>query len=368
MPTTTFLGAGHVCSACILSVEKGTRMQEKVRALRKINIFYAWQSDLPHKFNRNAIKIALHTIASELEEEFSTKPLGPIKIVIDEATRDLPGSPHIPTAILEKIQAADVFVADVSTINNSETNEAKRTPNPNVVFELGYAVAYLGWERVLLLCNEVYGTLKTLPFDFDRQRASPFRLAEGTGSQNELVKLLRLAISLILDKNPLRPTPTRFDLIQTQRDRDTTNLRWFLESIHWPTLDEHIASGPQYLSMASAVFFDQANAIVSSSTFHLYDKKLKRAVLNFVRFWGESMKYDHYVPMKSKNAYIFKHGHPSQAATERADWNYMEAQRGKLRKAADSLLKIIREKFPEIDIKAMSDATAARYDAEMAEG
>jgi hypothetical protein len=121
----------------------------KPQIVRSIKIFYAWQSDLPGKFNRYAIKNGLRLARAEIEEEFSTKLDETTEIVIDEATRDLPGSPHIPTAILQKIQAADVFVADVSAINSEQPDESKKTPNPNVVFELGHAVAHLGWERVL---------------------------------------------------------------------------------------------------------------------------------------------------------------------------------------------------------------------------
>src|SRR5258706_7332995 len=161
---------------------------------RSIKVFYAWQSDLPAKFNRTAVKKCLRLASGELEEQLSTETQQ-TEVVIDEATRDCPGSPNIPASILEKIQASDVFVADVSIIN-SESDD-KTTPNPNVVFELGYAVANLGWERVILLINEVHGKVELLPFDFDRHRATPFTLAESKGTPKELTKTLTGAISLI---------------------------------------------------------------------------------------------------------------------------------------------------------------------------
>ncbi|HVB08123.1 MAG TPA: hypothetical protein VNF00_04180 [Candidatus Acidoferrales bacterium] len=223
----------------------------------KISIFYAWETDLPTKFNRYAIKKALRSASAELEEKFSTDSGKTVEIVIDEATRDLPGSPHIPTAILTKIRAADVFVGDVSLINTNQLKTSSGTPNPNVVFELGYAVAYLGWERVLLLLNEVHGPVEKLPFDFDRQRVSRFKLAEGgIGSHSALVKLLTTAISLVLQKNPKRPSVKHSDPKQVQRERDLSNLRRLLESVHWPTIDAHISKGAKYLSTASTVFFE----------------------------------------------------------------------------------------------------------------
>lgn len=141
---------------------------------QSLKVFYAWQSDLPAKFNRTAVKKCLRVASGELEEQLSTETRQ-IEILIDEATRDCPGSPNIPASILEKIQASDVFVADVSIINSE--SDYKATPNPNVVFELGYAVANLGWERVILLINESHGKVKRLPFDFDRHRASPLARA-----------------------------------------------------------------------------------------------------------------------------------------------------------------------------------------------
>jgi hypothetical protein len=340
----------------------------KSKSKTTIKIFYAWQSDLPAKFNRHAIKKALQLTAAEIEGQLSEQERSLVEIVIDEATRDLPGSPHIPTAILEKIQAADIFVADVSTINSGQSDESKKTPNPNVVFELGHAVAHLGWERVLLLVNEIHGSVKGLPFDFDRQRASPFKLGEGViGSKSELVQMLTVAISLIINKNPPRPRSGHFDIERAKRERDVTNLRWLLGSLNWPTLDEHIASGAKYLSMDGTLYFDEVTAIISSSTFHLYDEGLKVAVLEFVKHWHDSMKFDHYTPMIGSRAYIFTHGSPTDAAKEDKDWEYMDAARVQLHKAKDVLLSLIREQYPEIDLQASSDSAGVRLARELAD-
>ena len=60
----------------------------------------------------------------------------------------MPGAPDIARAILEKIAAADLIVADISIINGDR--DGRRTPNPNVLIELGYALCALGPERVVL--------------------------------------------------------------------------------------------------------------------------------------------------------------------------------------------------------------------------
>jgi hypothetical protein len=179
--------------------------------------------------------------------------------------------------------------------------------------------------------------------------------------------MLRLAISLILAKDPPRPRASHFDLAEAQRARDLTNLRWFLQSIHLPTIDDHIRTGAKFLSMASTIFFEEVSEIVFSSSFHLYDEVLKEAVLNFVKHWHNSMKYDHYVPMMGARSYIFTRGHSSDSPKEQRDWDYMDKARGELRKSMDSLLNLIREKFPELDIQEISNATGARLNAQMAE-
>jgi hypothetical protein len=45
----------------------------KTKNARSIKIFYAWQSDLPPKFNGHATKKGLRLAGGELEEELSTK-------------------------------------------------------------------------------------------------------------------------------------------------------------------------------------------------------------------------------------------------------------------------------------------------------
>jgi Predicted nucleotide-binding protein containing TIR-like domain len=331
-----------------------------------IRIFFAWQSDLDKKFNKYALKKCLKAAGAELEEMLSLERGNSVEITIDEATRDLPGSPHIPTAILEKIQAADVFVADVSTINSDQLEESKKTPNPNVVFELGYAVAHLGWDRVLLLVNEVHGAVTSLPFDFDRQRATPFKLAaNGVGSAAELTKTLKHHIALILKKNPTLPRAIHFNRAETERERDLTNLRWFLGSVHWPTIDNHVENTPKLLGQASTGLYEEVETILQSSTFHLYDEDLMKAVTKLATHWHNSVTSEYYEGRHGKSAYVFTHGHPSDRVKAEKNYNYLQNERVELGKAATALMKVIRAKFPEVDIAAVSEAAGKRYDADV---
>src|SRR5689334_4322129 len=101
-------------------------------------VFFSWQDDSPRETNTDSIRRALNALAKQ------KGTFAGAKMVPDEATRGTSGSPNIVSKIQEKIDAADAFIADITTISGSGTKSA--CPNPNVVFELGYAVAQLGWD------------------------------------------------------------------------------------------------------------------------------------------------------------------------------------------------------------------------------
>ena len=94
-------------------------------------IFYSWQSDLPNATNRSFIEKALENAAKAIRNDDSIS----VEPVIDRDTAGVPGSPDIATTIFQKIEKADVFVCDVSFINQG--TDARQTPNPNVLLELG---------------------------------------------------------------------------------------------------------------------------------------------------------------------------------------------------------------------------------------
>ena len=139
---------------------------------KKIRVFYSWQSDLPKTTNLNAIRKAIKKASDKIESSQMD-----LKIIQDEATRDTSGSPHIASTILDKISKSDIFIADITTITNDVATRA--CPNPNVLFELGYAVAQLGWDRIILLFNQSFGNFpKDIPFDFVQHRISTYSLDE----------------------------------------------------------------------------------------------------------------------------------------------------------------------------------------------
>lgn len=149
----------------------------------KIKIFYSWQSDLPNNTNRNFIKTALDNIAKLITGNVESADR---EIEIDTATKGIVGAVNIADRILRKIDECDIFVADVSIIgkvdpiNKSEVKGKlrRRTPNPNVLFELGYAWKTLGEEKIILVMNTAYGKFEDLPFDLRGKTMIPYLISK----------------------------------------------------------------------------------------------------------------------------------------------------------------------------------------------
>ena len=131
---------------------------------KEVVVFYSWHTDWPSETNGNAIRSALRIASSRLEKLFSNDRLSEINL--EEATRKR--SRKAGTVSLDKIEVSNIFVCDVTTINHAATGIERKTPNPNVTWELGYAVSRLGWRRIVMLLNKAYGPIEDLPFDFNQ--------------------------------------------------------------------------------------------------------------------------------------------------------------------------------------------------------
>jgi len=309
-------------------------MSEPIR----FTVFYSWQSDLPDASNRGLIRQALRTAASSIE-----KSNGDLIVEIDEATRDVYGRPNIPATILAKINVADIFVCDVSTINTNESG--RKTPNPNVVFELGYAIANLGWERVVLLFNEEFGSFPAdLPFDFDRHRVSEFRSTNppSTKQKKKLSDLVELAISSVITNNPEKPNSAESPE-EKKRARDIENLHWVLSTLHLPTLDQHILDCPHMLMDKVLHFWEGFNGVMTNSLFHLYDQKLAELFHNYHIAFHETVRHGEcYHPNMNSSAYIFTNPGDMPLDDDKEEiWK-------SIRESADQMHEIIREILAEI--------------------
>lgn len=134
------------------------------------NIFYSWQSDLPNNENRGFIESCISAAIKELNkmEEFH------LELNLDRDTKNELGTPDIVNTIFSKIERSKLFIADISIINKDSGD--RKTPNPNVLLELGYAAKVLGWEKVICIFNTDYGDFSELPFDLRFRRPLSYSL------------------------------------------------------------------------------------------------------------------------------------------------------------------------------------------------
>ncbi len=156
-------------------------------------IFFAWQLDTPSEQNKSFIWRALTDAAGAPHQnahpEMSPRP--------ETDTEGIPGMPNIVEAIFNRIRACSVFVADLTFVGS--TSSGKRTPNPNVLIELGFAARSIGWDRTILVLNSAFGDAKDLPFDILQHRwPIEYRLTEHTQVREKRYAILAEALSAAL--------------------------------------------------------------------------------------------------------------------------------------------------------------------------
>ncbi|WP_286754596.1 MULTISPECIES: hypothetical protein [Sphingobacterium] len=134
---------------------------ETVKDKDTIILFYSWQTDNPD--TRSFIWKGIREIEKAFEKEGK-------KLKVESDMRETSGSQNIPATIFEKIEASDIFLADVNIVAKSLTRENNFSPNPNVMIELGFAAAKLGWDKIIMVMDTEQYKIEDLPFDI-RQRS-----------------------------------------------------------------------------------------------------------------------------------------------------------------------------------------------------
>jgi hypothetical protein len=169
------------------------------------SVFWSWQSDLDARVTRDLVRDALAHAIELLHAEMDERP------ELTSDTKGVPGSPDIVATILAKIEAAAVFVGDVTPIAVSESGKA--LANPNVLIELGYAKKAIGLERIILIWNTAFegAVPERLPFDLRGRRAPiGFHLPPGaskTDLASERAKLQAVFVEALRGSLQLTAAP-----------------------------------------------------------------------------------------------------------------------------------------------------------------
>lgn len=132
-------------------------------------IFYSWQSDLPNNKCRGFIQSCIEMAVADIQRERVH-----LEVAIDRDTQHVTGTPDIAEAIFSKIDQSHIFIADISIINSEATG--RKTPNPNVLVELGYAAKTIGWSNIICVFNGEFGEIEDLPFDLRFRRPLIYKI------------------------------------------------------------------------------------------------------------------------------------------------------------------------------------------------
>ncbi len=327
-------------------------------ANKRIRIFYSWQSDSPPETNHNGIRNALRKAIRQLKPQYPD-----IDLILDEATRETSGAINIASKIIEKLERADIVIADITSVTSPR---AKRPcPNPNVSYELGYAVGQVGWDRVVLLFNTALAKFPgDLPFDFNQNRTSPYTLKVGASpaDREKLVSLALVSIKAVLDLNPKRPSELKgVPQEKIEHNHDVKQIKWLMESLHLPTIDEFVENIPKRISNRSIWHWENFNGIVGNSLFELYDPALKDLVARFHRAWLRALSHDeYYVDNNGGTGSIFHHEHRlALRGDEEGAWADILNARNEMRVSLDAILERLRAAYHKVDI-SKTNRTAHR--------
>lgn len=142
-----------------LEIDEGSWILDEIKRTR-VSLFFAWQSDFGP--SRNQISDALKRLESEAAQWLMPSPL-----VIELAVEPEDGAVRIDSSLQDKIARTDLFVADVTPVYRYS---GKLCPNPNVLVEIGFALAALAPPQIILIeraRDDVPGdgVPGTLPFD-----------------------------------------------------------------------------------------------------------------------------------------------------------------------------------------------------------
>ena len=166
-------------------------------------VFWSWQADLPAKSNREFIRNCLAEAVKQVSTALDVDEME--RVDLDHDTKDTLGMVDISEAVLNKIRACAVMVADVTPI--ATTEPGKSLPNPNVMVELGYAMASIGFGRIIAILNTANGDKEeALPFDIRNRRILTYTLsteaskAERDAERKTLIRELTGAIKINITK------------------------------------------------------------------------------------------------------------------------------------------------------------------------
>ena len=250
-------------------------------------VFFSWQSDLPE--TRNTVQGALERAVRNLNTARSLE----VELRVDQDAGGIAGWPEITQTILKKIEQCEIVVADITPVTGIHSGY-RLSPNPNVMLELGYALATgLGRTRIICVVNSVYlpqGDLKHLPFDVRGSRPLTFSLSDRAtrgvvaGQEDPVGNSERANLSKRLE----RALDTVLNAIQVDRANRLLNLTPHLVTDKLERFQVVIEAGSLAPFEATYSITEPSGNLLSG--FMLHPARLAPDGVNPVRFRSETLK------------------------------------------------------------------------------
>lgn len=121
-----------------------------------------------------------------------------------------------------------MVVADVTIVG---TVDGRPYCNPNVLVEVGFALASIGESRVILVMNTAHGEQSDLPFDLRSRRTLGYCLtaeSDRAAVKQQLAGQLEHAIRLIADSLRHTETPAPLRTIEIAINESIESIEWWL--------------------------------------------------------------------------------------------------------------------------------------------
>ena len=276
-------------------------------------IFYSWQSDLKPSQYRYFIEKCLKNALNELEHDAN------IYMEFDRDTFGMNGSPDITQTIFDKIDKSVLFVCDISIVSSLET---KKTPNPNVLIELGYALSKLGWEHIICLFDGNTGSINDLPFDLRQKRITVFN-PENPKEEKRITDILKQNIEeLFVDGKLFNPLN---DYMKGRIDKNILDIAKQIANLIFGTytMSEGLLHVKDLINLDNNTILDKISAckfpgFILMNTYETTESQLRdilKEILSssyFPKFWSYTMlklidwlrQYKYMFSPRNKNLYV----------------------------------------------------------------
>lgn len=268
---------------------------------------------------------------------------------------------------MQKISLSQIVVSDITLITGR--SKKRSYPNPNVMFELGYAVAEIGWNRIIALTNDKYGFKpENLPFDINSQRVSPYN---SENSKKDLENLLTSAIETIIIKNPKTPQELRgVTPEKVMHEKDVERISQLMSYMHTYTIETFLSDLPNIMHYDAGICWESFNSLMKSNAFYIHDKSILKLLNSLHHDWSQllSCGTPYYEDINNSAHQIFKKSRRYDSLNGNAAmeaWDEIQTLANKMKITFRDLLDKIHINYIEIDIddtnaKAWQDIIAYR--------